>query len=466
MTSPPPAHAQPRRGALLAHLAAEAKQRGRTAAGRGRGLAGWLDHGAGLDQAAEILLVQVAARDRLDGGLQLGEREFRRHQLEDHRAILQLGAQARDRGRENAPMVEPHRRAERRQLAALERGLAAVAARLLDEARLVQELVAVEHLLLVPWAAARREALAQPLAPAERARGIVARLALRPGVERRQDRAVEDLGPPGAPVLPREEAVPRREAGAGRAQRFRAVGTAGERQVADRDHVRPAVAALGVPAAIAERVELLDIADREPGLLPDPAAQPDLEGVMRERIERAGRQAGEPRAVARCERHGLVAVDRDDRGSEPDLDRGRRGVDHAVSGRRNGTPSSARVPRPIASTAVTMRPLRRSIASANLTMRMLGVAVGEARRIAQAIARSSRSGSSAQTETNAAAVDRLIPAKQCTTSGAARSQPRTKSSRSSTCSASGAMWPSSGSLMSCMRRKRWLPAGTPDGRSM
>ena len=43
-------------------------------------------------------------------------------------------------------------------------------------------------------------------------------------------------------------------------------------------------------------------------------------------------------------------------------------------------------------------------------MRGLGVAVGEARRSARAIASSSRSGLSAQTETNAAAVERLMPA--------------------------------------------------------
>src|SRR5262249_59760179 len=134
------------------------------------------------------------------------------------------------------------------------------------------ELVAVEHLLLVPRAAAGGKTLAQPLAPAERAGRIVARLAPRPGVEGRQDGAVEDLRPARPPVLPGEEPVPRREAGAGPVQRVGALRAAGQRQVADRDDVRAAVAALGLPAAVAEGVELLDIADREPALLPDPAA--------------------------------------------------------------------------------------------------------------------------------------------------------------------------------------------------
>ena len=65
-----------RGGALLHHLAAEAEQRRRPPAGRGRGLAGRLDQGRGLHQAAEVLLVQAAAGDRLDRALQLGEREL------------------------------------------------------------------------------------------------------------------------------------------------------------------------------------------------------------------------------------------------------------------------------------------------------------------------------------------------------------------------------------------------------
>src|SRR5262249_23939051 len=132
-----------------------------------------------------------------------------------------------------------------------------------------------------------------PLAPAERAGRIVARFALRPGLERRQDRAVEDRRRRAAPVLPGKEAVPRREPGAGRGERRAALGPAGEREIADRHRMRPVVAGNGVAAAVAERVELLDVADRKASLRLDPAAQADLEGVMRERIERARRQAGE-----------------------------------------------------------------------------------------------------------------------------------------------------------------------------
>src|SRR5712671_178796 len=270
-TLTPAADAQAGRGTLLDHLAAETEDGGRPSAGRGPGLAGGLDQRAGLDQAAEILLVQMPAGDRLHGGLQVGQGELARHQLENHRTVFELGAQPRDGGRQDTAMVVPHRLAQGGQVRALERGLAAVVARLLDQPGFVEQFVAVEHLLLVPWASAGGETLAQAFAPAERTGWIVARLVAGPGVERGQDRVVENVGAAGAPVLPREEAVPWLEPGARRSQR-RTVRQAGERQIADRDRVRPAVAGAGMPAAIAEGAELLDIADRKPGLRLHPGA--------------------------------------------------------------------------------------------------------------------------------------------------------------------------------------------------
>ena len=70
-----PPSRSPGAGPLLHHLAAEAEQRRRPPAGRGRHLAGRLDQRGAFDQPAEILLVQMAAGDRLDGVLQFGERE-------------------------------------------------------------------------------------------------------------------------------------------------------------------------------------------------------------------------------------------------------------------------------------------------------------------------------------------------------------------------------------------------------
>ena len=58
------------------------------------------------------------------------------------------------------------------------------------------------------------------------------------------------------------------------------------------------VASLGVPAAIAEGIELLDIAEPQSRLLLDPGAQADLEGAVRDRVEWAERKPGELVAVA------------------------------------------------------------------------------------------------------------------------------------------------------------------------
>ena len=62
----------------------------------------------------------------------------------------------------------------------------------------------------------------------------------------------------------------------------------------------------------------------------------------------------------------------------------RRMIGHSRSS-RNGIASSANSPRPIVSIAATMRPSRPSRRSASDTMRMFGVAVGEARRKASAM---------------------------------------------------------------------------------
>jgi hypothetical protein len=58
------------------------------------------------------------------------------------------------------------------------------------------------------------------------------------------------------------------------------------------------IAGLGVPAAIAESIELLDIAEPQSRLLLDPGAQADLEGAVRDRIERAEWESGELVAFA------------------------------------------------------------------------------------------------------------------------------------------------------------------------
>src|SRR5262249_21383424 len=88
------------------------------------------------------------------------------------------------------------------------------------------------------------------------------------------------------------------------------------------------VAGSRMAAAIAEGVELLDIAEPQPRLLLDPVAQADLEGAVLERIERAEGQACEGSFAARGEYQGLGVLGRHDRGGQTDLDRRQRLVAH------------------------------------------------------------------------------------------------------------------------------------------
>src|SRR5712675_1764975 len=148
--SAPPAHAQTRRGALLQHLAPEAKQRGGPPAGLCRHHAGWFDQGAGFHQPAEILLVQMPPRNRFHGPLQFSECEFGRQKFKYHGAVFQFGAQPSHRGGQDSPVVEAHRYAEWGRRLARQCSRASVPSRLLDQSCLIKQLVTIEHALLVP----------------------------------------------------------------------------------------------------------------------------------------------------------------------------------------------------------------------------------------------------------------------------------------------------------------------------
>ncbi len=103
--------------------------------------------------------------------------------------------------------------------------------------------------------------------------------------------------------------------------RLLVLGQPGECEVANRHRVRAGVARPRVAAAIAEGVELLHVADGERGLLGGEGAQPNVEGAMRQRIERARRQPHEVAAARRRDQDlRRVFLDRDDGGDEADLD--------------------------------------------------------------------------------------------------------------------------------------------------
>src|SRR5947209_4233865 len=75
-------------GALEHDFAAESVELGGAAAGFGRDRAGLLDQALLVDQAAEVLLVQRPAGQRLDRALQLQQGEFFGHQFEHDRTVF------------------------------------------------------------------------------------------------------------------------------------------------------------------------------------------------------------------------------------------------------------------------------------------------------------------------------------------------------------------------------------------
>ena len=84
-----------------------------------------------------------------------------------------------------------------------------------------------------------------------------------------------------------------------------------------------AVGGLGVAAAIAEGIELLDIAQAQARLFLDPGAQANFKGAVRDRIEGAERKTGALVAFAGgCgEDQRLIGFDRHDGGGQADFDR-------------------------------------------------------------------------------------------------------------------------------------------------
>src|SRR5690606_17316850 len=90
--------------------------------------------------------------------------------------------------------------------------------------------------------------------------------ASRPFHECRQDRVIDHDRLAAPPVLPGEKAIPVAPV---RARQVLVVLDvyAREGEIADRDDMRAGMAVARLPAAVAERVELLDIAERQARLL-------------------------------------------------------------------------------------------------------------------------------------------------------------------------------------------------------
>ncbi len=93
--------------------------------------------------------MQRPARQSFDGALQLQQGEGRWHQLEDHRPVFDLGSQPRDPGSQDAAMVVAHRHARH--------GVGDRPARLGNQPGLMQQLIALQHEVLVPTVGAAAE---------------------------------------------------------------------------------------------------------------------------------------------------------------------------------------------------------------------------------------------------------------------------------------------------------------------
>ena len=128
------------------------------------GLSGLFNQVLAFNQAAEILLVQCDAGQCLRGFLQLGEGEFRWHQLEQHRPVFDLGAQAADGGGGNAAVVGGQRHAIGRAGFRRQRR-APVAVSFVHQSGGVEHFVAFERPFFVPGDGADAESQVHLLAP-------------------------------------------------------------------------------------------------------------------------------------------------------------------------------------------------------------------------------------------------------------------------------------------------------------
>ncbi len=245
----------------------------------------------------------------------------------------------------------------------------------------VEELVAVEHALLVPRRVLDAKGEAHPLAAAERPLPAASSPSARApsgaapaGSRRRAASGGRRASPPrgrsrtSAASSRRRGAAPRRVPPGPR-----------QRQVADRDQMRAEIARPGMAAAVAESVELLDIAERQRRLLLDPGAEPHVEGAVKDRVERAERQAVRLGRIAGGDDQDQRLAARRRRRSRP---QGRsRSVGRPVStnaaypasAEREGDVLGGQARRGRSpATAATMRPFRPRMSSPIATMRGLG----------------------------------------------------------------------------------------------
>src|SRR5690606_14416014 len=234
-------------------------------------------------------------------------------------------------------------------------------------------LIALEHAVFIPGEIVEREGRSGAgLTFGAKA----ARPRLRPGRQRLLARR-QGRGAAGAPILPRKEPRPGGPLAVGRVRIDR---RRREGEITYRDHPGPSgpvpqIRQGGVAALVAEGVELLDVAEFEPGLSGHEGAQRKLERPMSIRVEGAERKAREGPAAASVraqgQHHRLALANGHDHRRQADDDAGAHQYRTAKS---KGTPQPASLSTrsPIAATASTSRPRRFSMSSARATIRRFG----------------------------------------------------------------------------------------------
>src|SRR5215467_7439355 len=146
---------------LKDHVAPEAIEPRRPAARAQAVLPRRLDQSTALHEAAEVLLVQMRTEDGLHRLLQLKQGEHLGHQLEDDGLAFQTASQLTDGACEHARMVAEHWMGEPWHQPSHRPGVLDGLRAVPCKTRLAQELVALEHLLLVPCRPVATEGNAQ-----------------------------------------------------------------------------------------------------------------------------------------------------------------------------------------------------------------------------------------------------------------------------------------------------------------
>src|SRR5262245_7222650 len=255
-------------GSLQDDLAAEAEELCRPAAGLVQHLARFLDEHLLLNQPAKVLLVQLSTCKSLDGTLQLQQRERRRHQLENDRAVFDLGAQPRDAGGKDAAVIMVHALAGRQRL-----NHRPTPRRLPHECRLVQQLVALQHELLVPSLLVSSESGVDAIRALPPGSGIGC--VTRPSPQARQDGSRDHSGRPATPVFPRKVPIPIVPVGA---MLSRYARLSGETKVANGDYALLSAPMHTIP--VGEVVERSEVAQRVMRLVLHPGAYAHLQAAM------------------------------------------------------------------------------------------------------------------------------------------------------------------------------------------